>query len=41
VASKDKEEDGGLSWTDSAGFRLLLRADADADSLRKIRTRIR
>ncbi|MGH7585247.1 MAG: zf-HC2 domain-containing protein [Gemmatimonadales bacterium] len=38
---KDKEEDGGLGWTDSAGFRLLLRADADADSLRRIRTRIR
>lgn len=41
AAGKDKEEDGGLGWTDSAGFRLLLRADADADSLRKIRTRIR
>jgi hypothetical protein len=41
MKQKDKEEDGGLGWTDQAGFQLLLRADADADSLRKIRTRIR
>ena len=38
---KDKYEEGALTWTDAAGFRLVLRADADPDSLRKLRALIR
>ena len=33
--------DGKVEWTDPAGFRLLLRADADADSLARLRARVR
>ena len=33
--------DGEVSWVDAAGFRLVLRADADADSLAKLRARVR
>jgi hypothetical protein len=33
--------DGELTWLDASGFRLVLRADADADSLARIRSRVR
>jgi hypothetical protein len=33
--------DGELTWVDGGGFRLLLRADADADSLARLRARVR
>ena len=33
--------DGEISWLDATGFRLVLRADADADSLARIRARVR
>jgi hypothetical protein len=33
--------DGELTWLDTTGFRLVLRADADADSLARIRARVR
>lgn len=35
------ERAGELTWIDAAGFRLVLLADADADSLARIRSRIR
>jgi hypothetical protein len=33
--------DGELTWVDASGFRLVLRADADADSLARLRARVR
>jgi len=33
--------DGELTWLDGSGFRLVLRADADADSLARLRARVR
>ncbi len=33
--------DGELAWIDTGGFRLMLRADADADSLARLRARVR
>jgi hypothetical protein len=33
--------DGELSWIDAGGFRLVLRADADADSLARLRARVK
>jgi hypothetical protein len=33
--------DGELTWVDGGGFRLVLHADADADSLARLRARVR
>lgn len=37
----EASRDGELTWVDLSGFRLLLRADADADSLARLRARVR
>ncbi len=40
-AAAEPPRDGELAWVDRNGFRLLLRADADADSLARLRARVR
>ncbi len=37
----EPSRDGELTWVDGTGFRLVLRADADADSLARLRARVR
>ena len=37
----EPSRDGELTWVDESGFRLVLRADADADSLARLRARVR
>lgn len=37
----EPSRDGELTWVDASGFRLVLRADADSDSLARLRARVR
>ncbi|HSE28673.1 MAG TPA: zf-HC2 domain-containing protein [Gemmatimonadales bacterium] len=41
AAAKADTRDGELTWIDTGGFKLVLRADADADSLARLRARVR